>query len=113
MPQAITVQGLIDTGASCTCVDPSVLTQLGLTPTGSASVNTPTTGDQPAIANQYDVSIWIPGSPGALPLIHQTIAVVESKLLARQGFHALIGRDILRGCLLNYDGRAGLFVLAY
>jgi Aspartyl protease len=113
IPNPIPAQGLVDTGASCTCIDPSILTQLKLTPTGSSPVNSPTTGDKPAIADQYDVSIYIPGSSGQSPLIHHTVAVLESKLLAAQGFHLLIGRDILRGCLLTYDGRSGFFILAY
>ena len=113
VPNAIAVQGLVDTGASCSCVDPSVLSQLSLSPTGSAPVSTPTTGSQPAMADQYDVSIWIPGSTGQLPLIHPTVPILCAELLDAQGFHALIGRDILQGCLLNYDGKTGIFTLAY
>jgi len=113
VPNSITIQGLIDTGASGTCVDPSVLTQLGLTPTGSTLVNSPTTGTQAVPADTYDVGLTIYAAQGHPPLIHQTIPVVASELLAVQGFHALIGRDILRGCLLTYDGANGLFSLAY
>jgi predicted aspartyl protease len=110
---AVPIQALIDTGASCTMVDPTVLQQLNLTATGSSSVITPTTGTQPAVADQYDVSIMIPGALATSPaLIHQTIAVLEA-VLAPQGFHALIGRDILKGCLLTYDGQSGLFSLSY
>jgi Aspartyl protease len=113
VPNGVPVLGLIDTGASCTCVDPSVLNALNLTPTGSASVNTPTTGAQPAVADQYDVGLVIPSASGSPPLFHHTIAVVKADLLIAQGFHALIGRDVLRGCLLTYDGKTGLFTLAY
>lgn len=113
VPNAVQVDGLIDTGATCTCVDPSVLDQLGLSPTGSTTVNTPSTGDTPAVADQYDVSVIIPTGPGHAPLTRQTVPVVKSLLLPRQGFHALIGLDILRGCHLTYDGQNGLFTLAY
>ncbi len=41
-----------------------------------------------------------------------TIPVVAAVLLP-QGFHALIGRDVLSHCLLTYDGASGLFSLAY
>ena len=57
VPNAVNVSALVDTGASCTCIDPSVLNQLGLTPTGSIQVNAPSTGAQLASANQYDVSL--------------------------------------------------------
>jgi hypothetical protein len=33
--------------------------------------------------------------------------------LTAQGFHALVGRDILSLCLLCYDGLQGSFTLAY
>jgi len=113
IPDVQKVDGLLDTGATCTCIDPSVLDQLGLAPTGSTTVNTPTTGDTPAVANQYDVSVMIPAGPGHAPLIQQTVPVIKSWLLPKQGFHALIGLDILRGCHLTYDGQNGLFTLAY
>ena len=113
LPTPVPVQGLIDTGASCTCVDPAVLSQLNIKPTGSSSVSSPTTGDQPIIADQYDVSIFIPGSQGQPPLIQHNVPVLESRLLVAQGFHVLIGRDILGGCLLTYNGKSNFFILAY
>jgi predicted aspartyl protease len=113
IPNAVQIQALVDTGASGTCIDPSVLNQLGLTPTGKTLVNTPTTGTQPASADTYDVSLTIYAVENQPPLIQHTIPVIASELLAGQGIHALIGRDILRGCLLMYDGANGLFSLAY
>lgn len=114
IPNLVQIQAMVDTGASCTCVDPSVLQQLNLTPTGSSTVNTPSTGNQPAIADQYDVSILIPGaSASSPPLVHQTIAVLGTELLGPMGFHALVGRDILQSCMLNYNGANGLFSIAY
>ncbi len=113
VPDPIVIQALIDTGASCTCVDPSVLQGLSLSPTGSSPVNTPSTGSQPMIADQYDVSLFIPAATGQSLLVHHTIPVLKAELLAPQGFHALIGRDVLQGCLLMYDGKNGQFSLAY
>lgn len=112
IPTPVPIRALIDTGASCTCVDPSVLKTLNLTPTGSVSVNTPSTGASPHTADQYDVALVIPPANGT-PLVFQTIPVVASELLAAQGYHALIGRDILDRCLFAYNGDAGLFTLAY
>lgn len=114
LPTPVTIQALIDTGASGTCVDPSVLQTLGLTPSGSVTVNTPSTGNHPHTADQYDVSIFVPGSLATQPpLIVPNLAVVCSELLPSQGFHALIGRDILSVCIFTYNGAAGLFTLAY
>ncbi len=40
------------------------------------------------------------------------LPVIESRLL-NQGFHVLIGRDVLAGGMLIYNGRAGTFSLAF
>ena len=47
VPAAVRVRGLIDTGASLTAIDPTVLQALNLTPTGAVGVLTPTTGVTP------------------------------------------------------------------
>lgn len=114
VPRPVRIRALVDTGASCTCIDPSVLAELKLTPTGSVSVNTPSTGATPHTADQFDVALLIPGpDPAAAPLVFDTIPVVSSELLNAQGFHSLIGRDILDLCLFNYNGAVRLFTLAY
>jgi len=114
IPPPILIKGLVDTGASGTCVDPAHIQQLGLTPTGTVPVLTPSTGATPHSANQYDVSIFIPGATQNHPVFSlQNVAVLESHLTAGQGIDALIGRDILAHCLLNYDGASGLFTIAY
>ena len=113
IPNGVAIQGLIDTGASNTCVDPSALTQLNLTPTGTTQINTPSTGTQPTAALTYDVSLTIAAMAGHPPFVFNTIPVIQSELQVVQGIQALIGRDVLRFCLLTYDGRNGLFSLAY
>jgi hypothetical protein len=113
IPAPTQIRALVDTGASCTFVDPAVLSGLGLTPTGSASVNTGSTGATPHQSDQYDVSLYIPGVSGQAPYTMPTIPVVALPLLAGPGYHALIGRDILRDCIFSYNGTVGFFSLAY
>jgi len=68
----------------------------------------------PHNAEQYDIALIIPpGVAGQPLLIFQTIPVVSSDLVNAQGFHALIGRDILEQCLFVYNGSVGSFTLAY
>lgn len=113
VPNPVPIFALIDTGASNTCVDPSVLAQLDLTPTGQVSVNTPSTGSAPVVTDQYDVSIFIPGALETHPpLTRQNVGVILSELVP-QGIHALIGRDVLAECLLTYNGPSGTFTLSY
>lgn len=114
VPAVVQMQALVDTGASNTCVDPSILQTLALTPTGVATVNTPSTGNQPHTADQYDVSIFVPGASAThAPLVVPNLPVICAELLQSQGFHALIGRDILALCLLVYNGTGGVFTVAY
>lgn len=89
-----------------------VFEALQLQPTGSVSVLTPSTGKTPVDADTYDVGILIPNGSQAGLIIHN-MAVTASELFAAQGFHALIGRDILQQCVLTYNGAISLFTLAY
>jgi hypothetical protein len=75
---------------------------------------TPSTGATPHQAAEYDAALVIPpAGPGQSPLVFPTIGVVESDLFAAQGFHALIGRNVLVNCFFHYNGATGLFTLAY
>ncbi|HEY5330686.1 MAG TPA: retropepsin-like aspartic protease [Acidobacteriaceae bacterium] len=112
VPLNVEIRALIDTGASGTCIDPSVIEQLGIPATGSTLVCTPTTGTRPAMVSQYDISIVIPA--GNQPaFVFPNLAVMESKLLGAIGYHALIGRDVLEHCIFHYNGSTGFFTLAY
>ena len=112
MPSAQRVRALLDTGASCTCVDPSILAALSIPSTGTTLVNSPTTGSSPQTVNVYDVGILIPGAT-LPPLFLSTVAVAELELLQVQGFHVLIGRDILASCVVHYNGPLKLVTVSY
>jgi hypothetical protein len=114
-PKMFRARALIDTGASCTCVDPSILKDaLKLSPTGNTSINTPSTGNSPATADQYDIGLIIPAANvDEAPLYVGTLPVICSEFLQSQGFHALIGRDVLATCIFSYNGETKLFTLAY
>jgi hypothetical protein len=62
--------------------------------------------------NVYDVSIWIPGAIPP-PFFLGTVAVAESQLLQSQGFHILLGRDILAYCMVHYSGPLNLVTVSY
>ena len=111
VPQKI--RGLIDTGASMSAVDPSVLSALGLSPTGEAEIHTPSTAGVPVKADTYDVKIAIfSGRPGDLHFISETVEVTSTQLKV-QGFEVLIGRDILKSCILYFNAADSLFTLSY
>ncbi len=113
VPSVMNIRALIDTGASATCVDPSVLLSLNLSPTGVVTIHTPSTKDKPAQHDQYDISLIVPATKNQASLIFNTLPVVCAELLIPQGFHALIGRDVLKLCMFSYNGLTELFTLAY
>jgi hypothetical protein len=73
---------------------------------------TPSTGQTPIDADTYDVGITIPNGPSNGLVIHN-MPVTACELFAAQGFHVLVGRDILSRCILTYNGALDLFMLAY
>ncbi|MBK8267029.1 MAG: retroviral-like aspartic protease [Planctomycetes bacterium] len=111
IPPSVRVRGLVDTGASGTCIDPDVLTKLKLTPRGQVLMHTPSTAGTPQPCDQYDVSIVL--MHPKLSLTIYALPVISSAKLASQGFQVLIGRDVLRRCLFVYDGQTSLFTLAF
>jgi len=105
VPKPVPGSALIDTGASITAVDDSVITSLGVQPVGVTTVHTPSGSAQ---QNQYPVRFTFPGTN--LPELSGTQAI--GSVLLPQGIVALIGRDALRSLILVYNGPAGMITLA-
>jgi hypothetical protein len=76
-------------------------------------MSTPSTGANPATVDLYEVSFSIFSTREESPLSYHTIPAIETQLLESQGFHVLIGRDVLQHCMLVFDGRNGRFSLAF
>ncbi len=110
LPGAVQIRGIIDTGASGTCVDSSCLSALGLAPTGQIPIHTPSTSGTPYLSDQYDISLVL--LHPRLQLTLHALPVIASTLTP-QGIQALIGRDVLARCLFLYDGVTGIFSLAF
>jgi len=113
IPPIQPVRRLVDTGASHTCIDPSVFQALQLQPTGSVPMHTPSTGGVPMAADTYDVGIIIASTPTSAPFQKPNMQVSAADLLASQGFHVLVGRDILSHCVMTYNGSMQLLTVAY
>lgn len=105
LPGTVTGWALIDTGASCTCVDEDVAKQLQLP---AVDVEIMTSASQEACErNVYPVSILVPD----LQLPISASRAIGASLKA-QDLVLLIGRDVLQACLLVYNGRIGQFTLS-
>jgi hypothetical protein len=113
VPDPQRILALIDTGASISGIDPSVLAALNLTPTGEADIHTPSTKGNAIKADTYDVQVGIfAGRAGDLHFISDTIQVT-STVMTGQSIQALIGTDVLKSCVFIYNGSDELFTLAY
>ena len=114
IPTPQKILALIDTGAGISAVEPTVLAALGLTPTGEADIHTPSTGGSPVKTPTYDVRIAIlAGRAGDLHFISETVQVTGTPGLNVWGYDALIGRDILKTCVMIYNGADNIFILSY
>jgi hypothetical protein len=95
-------------------VDLHVCQALNLTPFGTASFRTPSTGVNPLAARLYKVHLTVLHLTGN-PVQHLVLPLltVAQAHLAPLGNEVLIGRDVLAQCRFLYDGPAGTFRLDY
>ncbi len=105
VPAPVAGKALIDTGASITAVDDTVIRSLGVQPVGIATVHTPSGSTQ---QNLYPVKFIFPGS--GLPQLNAPQAIGSD--LRPQGIIALIGRSALGGAIFVYNGPVGVVTLA-
>ena len=112
VPTHVSGTFLLDTGASNTVVDTSLIAPLGITPTGTIMCHTPSTGTVAQAFNQYDVAIIVPGAVPGQAWVVEALPVMESNL-APQGIQGLIGRDMLDDAILIYNGTTKHFTLAF
>lgn len=105
LPPPVDGIALIDTGAAGTCIDADVATKLSLPVTGSGSITSATHAAIPC--NLHPIQVEVVGWPVKF---HTNRAMGTS--LKAHGIIALIGRDVLRNCILIYNGAAGTFSLS-
>ena len=111
-PQPILAKLVVDTGASLTAIDVSILNQLGLSPTGKTPIHTPSTSGSPHQANQYDVGITIFGHNNALAFSNSALPVIDGNFKT-QGIDGLLGRDVLATSRMNYSGADSWYGISF
>jgi len=110
VPALVVLDCLIDTGASVSCMDFAAIAPLGLQPTGMTPIATPSTGATPVLRAQYDVAIGIYHPDYSR--VFDTVPVVGADF-STQGIQGLFGRDLLKSCLLVYDGAGMSFCIGF
>ncbi|MDE2475960.1 MAG: retropepsin-like domain-containing protein [Alphaproteobacteria bacterium] len=111
-PQPVLAKLVVDTGASLTAIDVSILNQLGLSPTGKTPIHTPSTAGSPHQANQYDVGLTIFGHNNSLAFISVALPVIDGSFRP-QGIDGLLGRDVLASSRMIYSGADSWYGLSF
>jgi hypothetical protein len=106
----IWVTALLDTGASCSVIDSTVVGALKLIQAGTVEAQTPTFDGATQTLNLYDVCLAF--AKPEIKIMSMNLPVAEARL-ANQGFLALIGRDVLQQCLLVYNGPMKTFSISF
>jgi hypothetical protein len=113
VPPPVDTRALVDTGAEVTCVDSSLVQQLGLPLAQVALANVPAVGGLMAGAHYHaGLTVIHPSGDPHQDLVFQTLLILELSL-AGLGYQALLGRDVLDRCDFLYAGRRQRFTLAY
>lgn len=111
IPQPVIGWALIDTGATSTCVDSSVIQSLGVPPIGVAAVGTAGGPQQQPV---FPAALRFTGMGNT----HEEFASVLGCDLSGQPtpdglpLLCLVGRDVLKNGLLVYNGMTGGWTLA-
>jgi hypothetical protein len=103
IPPPVSGSALIDSGASISAIDLSVVSALQISPMGVATILTPA---GPAKQNLFPARF-------ELPRLRIDISAVLGVDVKPQGIIALIGRDILSRFLMIYHGPGGRVTLSF
>lgn len=110
IPAPITGWALIDTGATLTAVNADTATQLGVSPVGVASGGTAGGQVQHSL---YPVRLMFPGTGLDIEFGQAAGVNLTGQVVGGHQIVALIGRDVLAGCVLTYNGPGGMFSLSF
>lgn len=105
IPNPITCQALLDTGASVLAIDQTISQKLNLARRG---INITHTANGPRQCDLYAVSLVFPAT--ALKSFNVVQAIEVN--LSTQPFKCLIGRDVLSRWHVHYNGESGVISIA-
>ncbi len=109
IPSPATGFALIDTGATRSCVDSRIISDLGVNPIGVVSLGTANGLSQ---HNLYPAKFRFPVTKFDIEFSSVVGVDLMGQSIGKLQMIALIGRDVLSHCLLVYNGAQGNFSLA-
>jgi len=104
LPSPVQGKALIDTGATGTVIASNIPDLLGLSPVGTAQINTPSSTGVGCFI--YLIRLLFPNN-----VVFQTTAVALP--LQGQGIQCLIGRDVLGKAVFIYTGYTNTYTLCF
>lgn len=110
IPKPVEGVALIDTGATKSCVERSILAGLGIKPIGLVKIGTAKGATQ---CQLFPARLFFPTI--RLDVSYSSMAGVNLKGQVIQGapLIALVGRDVLLKCLFIYCGYGGYYTISY
>lgn len=112
VPNGLSGTALVDTGATLTCIEESILTSLGLNPIGKATTGT---ANGPRPCNIYPATLVFPAQGWTLDLgqvMGVNLAGQAVPLDPPQPIVALLGRNVLERAIFIYNGITGFWTIA-
>ena len=110
VPQPLTGWALIDTGATRSCADATVLTKLGLSPIGVVEAGTAGGKIRQYL---YPAKLRFPGEGLEIEFTSLIGVDLRGQKIADRELIVLLGRDVLSRCVLVYNGPGGFFTVAF
>lgn len=112
VPPLVRTSLLVDTGASMTLLDETMMRGLQLAPTGFTSFHSSSTGGVAERCNVYDVGLVLGGiaTPDSFPI--DPLPVMATSFI-NQPFEGLLGRDVLTRLQMAWNGPSRRLTLSY
>ena len=113
VPPAFNATALIDTGAECSCISKEIADRLDLPLATINFVNIPGWfGLAPTLFREVELTLGSVENHPKQVRTWSVLHVIEFDL-AKMGYEAIVGRDVLANCEFNYNGTTNIFSLHY
>lgn len=111
IPQPKTGLALIDTGATHSCVDDGIISQLGVNPISRTKIHGSAGAHE---VNVFPAHLRFPAIPNFEIDFTATLGVnIQAQQVNKQPIIALLGRDVLSNCVFVYNGSLGIYTLTF
>jgi hypothetical protein len=113
IPPGVVVRAQLDIGSFVSGFMPDVFRALEVEPFGRIAIRTPsTTKDNPFQCDLYDVTVTL--TAGDVPVVLTDVHAIASKDFGQdEEVQAILGRDVLNRCVLEYFGPDRRFRLSF